>query len=198
MDTPSSPKNSALTARRSAHQLGGLRHDSAPRSSTLIKLEALRSCVHACDLGSAFLNWARALSGPPKLRRHTNSDAHLGQRTTLQLLEALRLVVLHEPLGRVHHALRFWHELSNVGRGHRAALRELNSRARPPEVAPTATRRRRSPPLGAEKRVALVSVTADDLHALMESVTDLREQLVRGPAPLAHCWVASITRVRPA
>ena len=169
------------------------------RSSTLVKLEALRSCVHACDLGKAFLSWASALSRPPKTavesqqqKRHTNGDVHQSRRTTLRLLEALRLVVLHEPLGHAHHALRRWHELAKVGRSPRAALHERNDRAWPPKgrVAP-ATRHRRSPPLGAGEREALVSVTSDDLHTLMESVADLQEQLVRGhpcPARCAPAW----------
>ena len=158
------------------------------RSSTLVKLEALRSCVHACDLGKAFLSWASALSRPPKTavesqqqKRHTSSDVRQSRRTTLRLLEALRLVVLHEPLGHAHHALQRWHELAKVGRSPRAALHERNDRAWPPKGRVTpATRQRRSPPLGAEEREALVSVTSDDLHTLMESVADLQEQLVCG------------------
>ena len=95
-------------------------HALTARSSTLVKLEALRSCVHACDLGTAFLSWASALSRPPKTavesqqqKRHTSSQSRW---TTLRLLEALRLVVLHEPLGHAHHALQRWHELAKVGR----------------------------------------------------------------------------------
>jgi hypothetical protein len=190
---------------RRSEQFPSLAHNrsttvTAPRSSsTLVKLEALRSCVHACDLGCAFLSWTSALSRPPKTavasqqqQRRANSNVCPSRRTTLRLLEALRLVVLHEPLGRAHHALRRWHELAKVGRSPRAALHERNDRAWPPKgrVAP-ATRHRRSPPLGAEEREALVSVTSDDLHTLMESVADLQDQLVRGhpyPARCAHGW----------
>ena len=137
--------------------------------------------MHACDLGAAFLSWASVLSRPPKataVPHRTNSDVRQSRRTTLRLLEALRLVVLHEPLGHAHHALRRWHELAKVGRSPRAALHERNERAWPPKgrLAP-ATRHRRSPPLGTEEREALVSVTSDDLHTLMETVADLQDQL---------------------
>ena len=159
--------------------------------------------MHACDLGAAFLSWASVLSRPPKtaaVSHRTNSDVRQSRRTTLRLLEALRLVVLHEPLSHAHHALRRWHELAQVGRSPRAALHERNDRAWPPKarLAP-ATRHRRSPPLGTEEREAIVSVTSDDLHALMETVADLQDQLVRGdacPAQRAPLWL--LTRARRA
>ena len=105
---------------------------TAARSSTLAKLEALRSCVHACDLGAAFLSWASVLSRPPKaaaVPHRTNSDVRQSRRTTLRLLEALRLVVLHEPLGHAHHALRRWHELAKLpprGSRHQRQSSHLN------------------------------------------------------------------------
>lgn len=140
--------------------------------------------MHACDLGAAFLSWASVLSRSPAVSHCTNSDVRQSRRTTLRLLEALRLVVLHESLGHAHHALRRWHELAKVGRSPRAALHERNERAWPLKgrLAP-ATRHRL-------EREALVSVTSDDLHTLMETVTDLQDQLVRGNPRSARCALA--------
>lgn len=165
----------------------------ARRRTPLLKLEALRRCVNTCGLRAAFWSWASAGAAlqPPLFEEQPSGQlpqarhTHLPRsRKTLRLLEALRLIVLHEPLGRAHVALRHWHELANGGGSSRSrsALRDWNERAAPPKsrATPTTLRPRHQPPLRSEADGGeLVSVTAADLHTLMASVEELQEQLVR-------------------